>query len=88
MPRDAMMQLLLAAFFFVFAFAELRVWNKSTFTGLESPSAAANYPDARLGRSVSLEERILPHFSFSILFLDCKTCPNITRVGVLHRPDV
>ena len=60
MPRDAMMQLLLAAFFFVFAFAELRVWNKSTFTGLESPSAAANYPDARLGRSVSLEERILP----------------------------
>jgi hypothetical protein len=66
MPRDAMMQLLLAAFFFVFAFAafaELRVWNRSTFTGLrlESPSAAANYPDARLGRSVSLEERILKH---------------------------
>ena len=88
-----MMQLLLATFFFVFslvAFAELHVWNRSTFTGLrlESPLAAANYPDARLGRSVSLEERILPHFSFSILFLDCKTCPNITRVGVLHRPDV
>eukprot|EP00435_Cladocopium_sp_Y103_P025262 s1036_g6.t1 len=36
MPRDAMMLLLLAALLFVFSFAELRFWNRSTFTGLES----------------------------------------------------
>ena len=43
MPRDAMMQLLLATFFFVFslvAFAELHVWNRSTFIGQQGTLAA------------------------------------------------
>ncbi|CAL1141954.1 unnamed protein product, partial [Cladocopium goreaui] len=62
MPRDAMMQLLLATFFFVFslvAFAELHVWNRSTFTGLrlESPLAAANYPDCEVIGWAELCER-------------------------------
>ena len=37
---DAMMQLLFAAFLFVFALAELRVWNRSTFTRQQGTLAA------------------------------------------------
>ena len=41
LPRDAMMQLLLAAFLFGTALAELRVWNRSTFTGQQGTLAAS-----------------------------------------------
>ena len=37
-----MMQLLFATFLFVFSLAELRVWNRSTFTGQQGTVAAVS----------------------------------------------
>ena len=43
LPRDAMMQLLFATFLFSgTALAELRVWNRTTFTGQQGTLAAVS----------------------------------------------